>query len=143
MTFNYDATNIKPTAGFAPVPKGRYQLKIIKAIEKKSRNGDPQVVVDFEVLGNEYFGKQIRFHNVTFLPEGNKGAGIAIHFVKALGEPHEGRFAVDANRWIGRFLKGFVDVEEDWNGQLRNVVKDVQPIGMNPDGTPSEEEVPF
>lgn len=145
MSFQYNASNVKPTSGgFAPLPKGKYLLQIEKATEKRSRNGDPMVVVDFKVMDARYSSRRIRFHHVTFLPEETAGAGIAIHFVKTIGEPHEGHLAVEPTRWLGKLLWGHVDQKPDGNGTLWNVVKDVEPYRDGPSAehdaeTPPEE----
>ena len=154
MSFHYDQTGVTPSSGFGPVPKGTYLLKIIRIEEKKSSKGDPQVIVDYEIQDTEYLGKKIRFHRVTFLgkdEEGKprEGAGIAIHFLKTIGEPWEGPVTIEPQRWIGKLLRAKVDVEEDFNRDLRNVVKFVNPVnppaplGHVTDGPVDEEGVPF
>ena len=143
MSFEFDASGIKPSGGFEPVPKGTYLLKIIKATEKRSKSaGYPQVVVDFEVQDKDYLGKKIRFHNVTFLPRDKEGAGMAIHFVKSIGEPFEGPLQIDATRWVGKLIIGSVDIEMDWNNFPRNAVKGVRSMN-SPLPEANEEGVPF
>lgn len=128
MSFQYNASNVKPTSGgFAPLPKGKYLLQIEAAAEKRSKNGDPQVVVTFKVRDSRFNGRRIRFHNVTFLPEEAEGSGIAIHFVKSIGEPWQGQLVVEPTRWIGKLLWGHVDQKPDDRGNVWNVVKDVEP----------------
>lgn len=140
MTIIYDTTGIKPTGGFEPVPKGNYRLRIVKVLETKSKSGgDPQVIVDFEVDSGEYMGHQIRFHRVTFLRPEREGAGIAVHFLKVIGEPYEGSIQIDAERWLGKVVRASVDVELDYNNNPRNVIRKVGPF----DPSTEEEEVPF
>lgn len=139
MSFQYNATGIQPTGGFAPIPKGRYLLRIESVVEKRSRNGDPMIVVNFIVHEGRYAARRIRFHNVTFLPAESKGAGMAIHFLKTIGEPYEGPLDIESERWINRLLIGHVDQEPDINNVLRNVVKDVEPHS----GEEGEDGIPF
>ncbi len=130
MSFQYNATNVKPTGGgFEPLPKGKYLLKIEQAAEGRSKNADPKVTVTFKVMDGRYQGRRIRFHHVTFLPEGSEGAGIAIHFLKTIGEPYQGALNVEPQRWLGKYLWGHVDQKPDSNGNVWNVVRDVEPYG--------------
>jgi len=142
MTLDYDATGVRPTGGYEPVPKGNYLLKIIRAQETRSKsNHDPQVIVDFEIQDKEYLGRKIMFHRVTFIPREREGAGIAIHFLKTIGEPFEGPLQIDATRWMGKIVRAAVDVELDFNNNFRNVIKSVGPL--NPVTPEGEEGVPF
>lgn len=136
MSFRYDATGIEPMGGFAPIPKARYLLRLESATPKRSKNGDPMVVVDFKVHEGRYAGRRLRFHNVTFLPAESKGAGMALHFLKTIGEPFEGPIDIAPERWIGKLLVGHVDQEPDFNGVIRNVVKDVEIYDENAEGVP-------
>jgi hypothetical protein len=100
---------------FRLVPKGRYLLRISKVDEGFSGNGDYKVTVTFEVAAPKDFALiSIPFHNVTFLPAGRPGSGIAIHFLKSIGEPWEERETLDINpeRWIGKLLWAEVDVNK-------------------------------
>jgi hypothetical protein len=144
MPHVYDSRGIKPTkpGSFIMVPKGRYMLKIDTCDEGFSTQGDYKVVVDFEVLKPEqYAGAKIRFHNVTFIAAGKPGAGIAVHFLKSIGEPWEERekLDIDPQRWVGKMLWADVDVDEytDKNGKPRkkNILITIDPM--------TDEDVPF
>ncbi len=154
MPFHYDQTGITPSSGFGPVPRGTYLVKIIRVEEKRSSKGDPQVIVDYEVQDAEYLGKKIRYHYVTFIGKDEngkpkEGAGIAVHYLKTIGEPWEGPMDIDAQRWIGKLLRVYVIVEEDFNRNLRNTVKGVSsanapaPVAPSGEANLSNEEVPF
>jgi hypothetical protein len=142
MRFAYDASNVHPSGGNMPIPRGKYLLKIESVVEKRSRNGDPMVVVDFRVTDSKYSGRKIRFHHVTFLPPEAKGAGMAIHFLKSIGEPFEGAIAIESARWIGKTLYGLVEQEPDLNGVPRNVVREVESLAEGA-ALKDEEGVPF
>lgn len=145
MSFDYNATGVKPSDGeYTPLPDGVYDLKIIKAEEKTTKNGDPMVVVDFEVVNNpDFSGKKIKFHNVAFVPRTNPGAGIPVHFLKTIGEPWEGAYKVQPQDWLGKFLKAKVGIRE-YEGKQYNNVTMVMPyeaeVAVN--GS-SDKDVPF
>ena len=107
MPFMIDA--VEPTSGgaFTLLPDGKYQLVITKVEEKTSSKGNPMVNVTCEVLNNpEFNGKKV-FHNVTFLKEGEKGAGMSRHFLKCINQPY-GAGEVDPQKWVG----------EDFNAKI-------------------------
>lgn len=120
--FNYDATDVKPSGNFDPAPDGVYRLAIVKTEEKVSRNGNDMVNVEFEIddIG-EHFGKKV-WHNVTFIPKGQKGAGMAVHFLKTIGEPFEGALQIDAINWIGKRCFAKLVTEMDSMGKSRNKI---------------------
>lgn len=98
----YDATGIDPDAvGFALLPDGKYTLKITKATEKASKNGNLMASLECEVINNQEFNGRKVFHNVTFLAPSEKGAGMAIHFLKTISQPWEGKIEIDIPAWEG------------------------------------------
>ncbi|SRR5258708_6260982 len=156
MSFNYDATNVKPTS-FKIVPPGDYILRVVDTEEKTSKEtGYPQVVVTFKVHGGEHEGIVIPFHYVTFQPEGERGAGMAVHFLKCIDQPWEGKFVVNHMAWRGKKIKAKV-IEDEYQGKVKNKVASVDihdetklppPNGSGKEtlkskNKPVEEEVPF
>lgn len=143
--FGYNADGIKPSGGIrSPVPDGDYLLRIVDTEEKKSKGGNDQVVVTFQVHKGEYEGRTIPFHYVTFLDPTNEGAGIALHFLKCIGQPFEGDFTVNHLKWRGKILNAQVGSEE-YNGYINNRVKNVDAVtaGESRDGEGKIEEAPF
>jgi hypothetical protein len=138
MTFPYSSTGIEPSEGFKLIPPDRYVLEIENAVEGVTKNGDPKVTVDYKVSDGPHKGSSIRYHNVSFLPVGAKGAGIAVHYLKSIGEPWEGDFKVNCQHWIGKKLIGTVVQEKDLKGVMRNVVRFVDPLEVSADS-----DVPF
>jgi len=142
--FEYDASNIDPKEVegpvFDPIPEGDYQLQIIESEEGISKKENPLVRLKCEVQcgvdinDKEYFGKFV-WHNVTFLPEGKKGRGMAIKFLKTIGEPFEGEFQVNAENWKGKMFDAHI-VTETYLGVARNK------IGYLKDKA-EEESIPF
>ena len=119
MPFNYDATET-PEDNFSPLPEGRYRLRIIKTEERKTRNGDTYVNVTLEAEN----GRKL-FHNVTFIPYGKAGYGMAIHWLKCIGEPYEGVIDIDPSKWNG-ILYADVIIEE-YQGKKKNALTPVLP----------------
>lgn len=124
----YDAKDTKPSGGgrAEPIPAGAYRLKVVDFKEGKSKRDDYQVVVTFRVVGGQYNLRRIPFHYVTFFsdPEAD-GAGIALAFLKAVGQPHQGKFTIDPAKWVGAEVLADV-TEEDYKGELSNKVKNVE-----------------
>lgn len=148
--FDYDSGGTKPSAGFDPVPDGWYPAAIIAAAVGNTRSGDPKVTVNLKVLGGQYDGKEVRFHTVSFLDPKNVGAGLALHFLKTIGEPYEGKFKVWPGNWMGKTL--FIKVITEPNpetGKRYNKVVEVSAtdsLGNKPPlvaPAKVEEEVPF
>lgn len=98
----YDATGIDPDQkSFEPLPDGTYTLKITKTEETESKKGNLMAKVECEVINNpDYNGRKI-FHNVTFLAPTEKGAGMAIHFLKTISQQWEGKIQIDIPSWVG------------------------------------------
>lgn len=128
MPGNYNGDGVEMNAGGGePFPEGDYHLRVKKVepgtIKSGANAGSPKVTVGFQVIGGEYAGKEINFHTVSFLPKTAKGAGMALSFLKCIGEPYKGDFAWDETRWVGRVCKAFVVIEPDEKGNRWNRVK--------------------
>lgn len=131
-------------------PAGTYTLNVKRVFDtdkngnpKVTKNGDPMVSVLCEVDDvGEYLGATV-FHNVTFMarnPDGTakKGSGMAVHFLKSIGEPWEGDFEYDTDRWPGRAFRAKLKVTKDMNGIPRNEI-----AYLIDEDRPQEDEVPF
>lgn len=98
----YDATGIDPDQkSFEPLPDGTYTLKITKTEETESKRGNLLAKIECEVMNNLEFNGRKVFHNVTFLNPTEKGAGMAIHFLKTISQPWEGKIDIDIPAWVG------------------------------------------
>lgn len=141
MPFNYDASGIEEDRFTRSVlPAGWYELKIVEANEKTSSKGDNMVSTKCMVAEPfEYAGRHV-YHNVTFLDKGSKGAGMAIHFLKCIGEPYENSFQVNAHRWIGKRFRAKV-IEAKFDGRPKNEIKEVSPMDVV--AAAKDDEVPF
>lgn len=118
----FKAGNDEPKEGFTLLPPGEYDLKIVEAqMGESKKSGLPQALVNFVVVnGLEHEGASLKFHYVTFIPEGQKGNGMAKTFLKALGQPYKGdAVVVDTDAWIGKVIHADVKVET-YEGKQRN-----------------------
>lgn len=143
MSFSYNSKGVKPSGGiFSPIPDGEYILKIVDTAEGRTKNDDYKVTVDYKVETGPYKGRNIKFHTVTFFAITDKdnppaGAGMAIHFLKCIGQPFEGNFQVDHMAWHGQMIKAQV-ISEEYQGKVNNKIKGIESIVEQ-----SLEEVPF
>lgn len=121
MSFPYDAAGIEVKArggDGTPLPDARYALKIIKASEGLSKNGDYMVTVDYEVMDGPHQGKAVRYHNVTFFADKtSKGASMSLHFLKSIGQPYAGEFIVEPSAWIGAMIHGTTITKKKQSGK--------------------------
>ena len=161
--FNYDSKGQDPTgAREAPpdvLPENKYRLRIARTKDLKSKDGDDMVVVELRVDKGELKGARVGPHFVVFPdPEEASWAGIALHFLKCIGEPWEGNFRVDSKRWIGRLIEADV-IEDVYKGKAVNKLENIYEVPdqkkqpepeepgpeMPPSKAPTEdlEEIPF
>lgn len=142
MVFDYDATGVQVNdfSGFDPLPENKYDLQVIDFKEQLTKNGDQMVNVTLEVVESigGFNGRKV-WHNIVFLPKEHKAAGIAIHWLKCIGEPFEGKLSVSPEKWIGKRVRAHVVIEKyvgkDGQGKLKNSIKSLEKV--------QEEDVPF
>lgn len=141
----YDATGVTP-GEFPLMPEGWFPFRIVLAKEGQSKSGHYQITIDAECLDPKYRGMSIR-HWVTFLPKDNKGAGMALHFLKCIDQPYEGIIDINHFAWEGKRFMGKVTISE-YNGKENNKFSSVDRIPsedkLKASGTSiDEEESPF
>lgn len=138
----------KVTSGFEPFPEGVYDFVIyeVETSEFKSakNGGKPRLVADLKVTGPDHAGRRIKdFAIPLFTEDGNDWANRKVKdfFVTALG--YESFEAVsetleDPEDLLGEEIKAVVGIEEDQNGEPRNVIKRY----VAPDYEPSNVKAP-
>jgi hypothetical protein len=129
---NVDLTGIEPSTGGGQgklFPKEWFMFEIVEHTtptgktypmegETKEKHY-PKVDMLVECVDEgEYLGERI-FHTVTFLPKENAGAGMAVHFLKVINQPFEGKVAVTPANWVGERFMGFCTIDE-YQGKKRN-----------------------
>lgn len=124
----YDSTGVKMDGEFEAAPEGMYDLLVAKITDTKdgepwkTKNGDDYVSVECEIANGEWQGKKI-WHGVTFMDDtSRKGAGMAIHFLKSIGEPWQGKFDIDTDNWPGKIFRAKLKVGKDNQGRPRNEI---------------------
>jgi len=130
MGFKHDYTGVQESGDFTPAPPGDYTLKIVEAEEAKTRNGDPMVKVKLQIADGQFKGKNV-WHNVAFLPKDSPGAGISKHWLKVIGQPHDGPVIVRPGAWIGARLGAGLNVEEYESAKgprKKNTIVDIWPL---------------
>lgn len=148
---SYDAEGLDVDKEFEPLPRGRYDLQIDEAAPSVSKNGFKMVTITAHVIDSlAHNGRQIKFHNVTFLPKANSGAFLALRFLKAINQPYQGKFAITPADWVNQRFSAMVGIEDyetkkGSKGQ-KNVIDSisVKPYeGAAPAVAPVDEEIPF
>lgn len=123
------------------MPKGWYSFVILDFTTKDGSKTYPlegetkenhYKKVDFlaEVTTEGEFKGERVFHSVTFMPKEKPGSGMAIHFLKTIGQPWENKFKVDSQEWVGAEFKGYV-VEDEYKGFKKNKIAQVDPAGLS------------
>lgn len=157
MKREYDSTGVNMENNFTAAPEGVYNLVVVKANDMKNgmpwktQKGDDYVSVECEIDdAGEWLGKKL-WHGVTFIDpvdangkprvdaEGKprKGAGMALIFLKAIGEPYQGKFEIDTDNWAGKRFRAKLRVSKDMKGNPRNEIAYIITEDQK------EEEAPF
>lgn len=159
MDHSYNSDGIDPDKpAFTLIPEGPHVFQIKKATPKQSAKGYFMVECECEIINNmDLMGKTVK-HYVTFLPKTkpdgsvNNAAGIAVHFLKVIGQPWEGQFDITASDWEGGQFLGQVKHEPYVSTKGKNAGKEFmsakiagvdylpEPAGS---GKKSESDIPF
>lgn len=115
-------TPVEGGGGFCIRVPGPHLAQVIKADPYMSKNGNPATKVDYRIVAGDFEGKEVRYQNVTFLPKTHKWAGMALHFLKQMREPYEGKFKVTPGDWVGKHIWITLGVEADNKGIDRNTI---------------------
>lgn len=135
MGFHYDTTGVAESSTFEPVPEDTYNVEIEKVQDStnlgtplKSGNGDPLIRVRYKILEGKYKDRKL-FDQICFIKKGNKGDGIAKHFLHVIDEPFEGVFDVKPENWVGKQLAVTVKIGE-YQGKAKNEVVSREPYAI-------------
>lgn len=147
MPFVHNSKNINPNQGFTPIPAGEYSFVIEDATEKTSKKGLPMIEVSLKVIEHaEFHGKGFK-HYVVFIPAGEKGDGMSVHWRHCIGVPFGGEDEVNAVDWVGKKLRAKIIVEtKPYEGKeyTSNKIKAVFPYGSDfPVIEKVDTEIPF
>lgn len=134
--------------GPPPAPAKVYTLEIVEATDTDKdgnplvtkKNSDPMVKCKIKIHDEENNWTPF-FHWVVFIPKGKPGEGMAINFLKHIGEPWEDDFIVEPENWVGKKFRAMVKVEKDDQGTLRNGIRYL--VDESTEATKEDSEVPF
>lgn len=146
MPGKYDGEGVKMDS-FVLLPEGEYTLRIIDVAQSYTKVQDDMITVGYEVVGGEYNLEKVPYFRVIFFKDrAHKGAGMALKFLKSIGEPYEGQFQWNEKNWVGKKLKGTIKHEVATMGKHAGKtfakVAWVDSCDDVPGGIPAE-EVPF
>lgn len=116
MPFEFDAEGIKLGGDFVLIPEGQYAFEVEDIDEGFTKDGNQRVAIKAKILEGEFMGETLP-HTVSFLPKGKKGAGFCLVFLKAIGEPYEGKIQVTPIDWVGKKFVGHVIVDKWFSDQ--------------------------
>lgn len=140
--YNTDGADMSGQGDFI-IADGEYIMRIDDAKEGRSKKEkEYQVICDLKVADGDQKGFPVRFHRITFCDpkRSPKGAGMAIHFLKTIGQPWEGKPNIDPSHWVGKVFLAWLEAS-DFNGFKSMKVKWVKPVTKEQDEELSE--VPF
>lgn len=152
MGFPYDGTGIDPDARGAGkiLPKKWFKFEVVEFVSKAGESypkdgftkesNYPKVDILAEVKDDPEFEGERVFHSVTFLPKGKPGDGMAIHFLKTIGQPWEGKFKVESSDWVGSEFMGYV-VTDEYKGKIKNKISEIKSVDVAK--VKAESEIPF
>lgn len=68
--FEFNATEVTPTTGFEPIPKGKYNAVIVESDEKTTRSGSGSYLeFTYEIIDGEYKGRKLLVPSQCEKPE--------------------------------------------------------------------------
>lgn len=124
MRMEYDTTNIK--SEYELLDSGWHPFKIVEVEDRESSKGYPQALAKCKCVDPKCQGKSEVWNYVTVIPPDQKGAGMVVHWLKSIGQPHEGKIVLDTDKWLGKKFMGKVAAEE-YKGKTNNKLKEISP----------------
>jgi len=122
MKFEFEMDKSAEAGGFGAIPKGRYHFKITKVLDKMTEKGNRMATLKCELMEENMSGAL--WHNLVFIPKGNKGHGMIVHFHHCLGLEFDGKVMVNTEDFIGKEFLADIEVEI-YNGTERNKIKQI------------------
>ncbi len=147
MTFRHNSTGVNPNATISMMPDGWYTMKIVSAEEQTSKKGNDMILVKCSPVNEPEYKEATLWHWVVFMPRGEKGDGISVHFRKCIGVAFGGDDIVDAEEWVGKKFAAYVS-RELYKEKERNKIQMVKSLEeyATENGLPvpdKDDEVPF
>lgn len=147
---SYDATKYDPNRDLNLLPDGWHPFRVVEVEETTSKKGGYYQVIAkckcIDPLVDEGLRDRCLVWNfVTFIPADKPGARMALHWLSCLGQPHEGKFDIDPDYWVGKPFMGKIEINEyEKNGEKKrnNKFSEVSPVrdgvttGSKPEDSP-------
>ena len=110
------------------IPHGEYLMEIKDVVPGESKKGLPQLKFRFDLvnLPKDWEYNSRVYTTITLIPKGERGHGIAVHFLKNLGfKPDEdGVMSFELEEFMGLKVLATVYQEKGTDGNTYNRVKD-------------------
>lgn len=150
MNYTLDTTGVEENGGgFVLIPEDTYEVIIAEKSDKTTQNGDPMVSVKFDITVGIYKGKWL-YDNIVIPLPGSRAMGImgrTKHFLHVIGQPYEGKFSTDSDKWLFARLRVKVKHEVQKAGKYagQKVAVIAEHIGLgSPLVDPTDDpEIPF
>lgn len=144
--FSYNSTGVDLSrrGGGPVIPEGLHSFRIVEAKPATSKKGYPMAEIVCEVMNNpDLVGRRLK-HWVVFMPPEHKAAGMAIHFLKVIGQPWEGQFDITVSAWEGATFIGKIKHEPFISKKTGNEVTGAKIASVDYIGEPTKtEDIPF
>lgn len=128
MSFRYNSTGIDPDAKFPLLPEHEwFPFNIYEAEELVSKEKKfPMILAKCEPMDARFADMDV-WHYIVFIPRGQKGDGINVHFRRCIGVPFGGDDEVHAEDWVGKRFMGKIG-HEPFNGRMNHKIVEVSPM---------------
>lgn len=125
---NFDATGVKPTSPFEPVPNGEYRAHIVESEVKPTQNGKGKYLqLTWEILDGEYKGRKI-WDRLNIVNENAQAQEIAQRALSAICHATGVLKLTNSQQLHGRPALVKVRVTQDAGYDPKNEVKGYKPV---------------
>ena len=143
----FDASSVTPSAIFAPLPEGDYQVVIADCKEKATKDGTGKYLeIAMQVVSGEYAGRKA-FDRITLRNKSQQAEGIGraqlSSFCRSTGcmQPRS------TSDFMGKTAAVKLGLDKDDKGVIRNIVKgwlfDSQPAASTAPAAPAAAGKPW
>lgn len=133
--YNVDFSNVE---NYALIDEGVYSVKILKAEEGTTQNGDDMIKATFQILKGDFKGQNL-FDNFPIV---DKALWKLKQMLEACGKKAEGKVAIDIAKLVGLTCKVNVEHEEYRSKERAKITEYISATSSaEEDETASEEDV--
>lgn len=119
---NYD--DYEENTGGGIMPDGKYMFEIAEKEDSNSKAGDVMINITLRCVEEAYSGNFVWDRILLPLPNSpaHKVIGRSKRFLHCIGEPYQGNFDVDTDRWVGKLVEAEIG-HEVYDSKSKNIVK--------------------